>query len=159
MQNTKQAIVNSDFGPRMHPTKHTPRPHQGVDVVHGTRAETDGAPIFSTGVGFVLSSGFGTPDSGYDGYGNYVHIQHEDGSSRLYAHMKHKSKVKKGDIVDKYQEIGNVGATGNVSGPHLHYEYRIGNNKIKPNHDEAKSALDGNGHWVTVNGNHIFIKD
>ena len=94
--------------------------------------------------------------------GDYIIIDHHDESGkRLYAHMKHLSPLKFNETVKKHQKIGNVGATGNVSGLHLHYEHHIGNNKIKPDHNETKSALDGdaNGHWVTVNGNHIFIKD
>ncbi len=63
------------------------------------------------------------------GYGNYVIIQHSDGNFTLYGHMHANSiKVKSGDTVDKGQVIGKMGSSGDSSGPHLHFEMRLGEN-------------------------------
>lgn len=62
----------------------------------------------------------------HSSFGNYVVIDHGDGKQTLYAHSK-SLNVKKGDIVKKGQQIGLMGDTGNVTGPHLHFEVRIKN--------------------------------
>ncbi|MGX7423967.1 M23 family metallopeptidase, partial [Enterococcus avium] len=54
-------------------------------------------------------------------WGNYVVIQHEDGTTALYAHQQ-QSIVKVGDTVSQSQIIGYVGSTGNSTGNHLHFE-------------------------------------
>ena len=60
-------------------------------------------------------------------YGNYVEIDHGNGYTTLYAHMKAGSiVVKKGEKVSKGQKLGLVGSTGNSTGPHLHIELKIG---------------------------------
>jgi len=62
--------------------------------------------------------------TGVDGpYGNVVHLQHKDGSQTWYGHLS-KIVVKKGQKVTTKQQIGNVGSTGNSTGPHLHFEVR-----------------------------------
>lgn len=63
------------------------------------------------------------------GYGNYVIIQHSDGNYTLYAHLHTNTiTVKAGDIVSQGQVIGKIGSTGNSTGPHLHFEVRLGEN-------------------------------
>lgn len=63
-------------------------------------------------------------------YGNYIMI--EKGELRtVYAHCS-KLLVKKGKEVKKGEEIAKVGATGNATGPHLHFEVRINDNRINP---------------------------
>lgn len=63
------------------------------------------------------------------GYGNHVIIQHSDGNYTLYAHMYEGSiTVKAGDSVQQGQVIGKMGSSGQSTGPHLHFEVRIGNN-------------------------------
>ena len=54
-------------------------------------------------------------------YGNYVRILHEAGDETLYAHMQYVF-VRPGQKVRQGQQIGTVGQTGNVTGPHLHFE-------------------------------------
>ncbi len=75
-----------------------------------------GTPIYAAASGIVIS-----PTSG--GWaGNNVVISHANGGSTLYAHMS-KKVAQPGDAVKAGDLIGYVGATGNVTGPHLHFEY------------------------------------
>ena len=60
------------------------------------------------------------------GFGNYCVIDHGDGKMTLYAHSDN-IQVYVGQVVEKGQQIGIIGATGNVTGPHLHFEVRIKN--------------------------------
>lgn len=78
---------------------------------------------------------------GYE-YGITVQIDHENGFQTLYGHLS-KSLVKPGERVKKGQVIGKSGDTGNVTGPHLHFEVRKGaNNAVDP--QELLSAPFGN---------------
>ncbi|WP_274390178.1 MULTISPECIES: peptidoglycan DD-metalloendopeptidase family protein [Streptomyces] len=88
--------------------------HTGVDFV-----VPSGTPIHAIGPGTVVSAGPG------GAYGNQVIIKHEDGMYSQYAHMT-RVEVSAGQTVRGGQEIGISGATGNVSGPHLHMEVRTG---------------------------------
>ena len=68
-------------------------------------------------------------DSKCTGYGNYVIIQHSDGNYTLYGHLDANSiTVKAGDSVEQGQVIGKMGTSGNSTGPHLHFEVRLGEN-------------------------------
>lgn len=62
--------------------------------------------------------------------GNHLKIQQDDVIT-LYAHCS-KIYVKEGDVVEQGQEIGEVGATGNVTGPHLHFEIRKSERLVNP---------------------------
>ncbi|MFH8389053.1 peptidoglycan DD-metalloendopeptidase family protein [Streptomyces sp. NPDC018036] len=86
--------------------------HTGVDFVVPT-----GTTIKSVAAGTVVSAGWG------GAYGNQVVIQHADGKYSQYAHMSSLS-VSAGQTVTEGQQIGLSGATGNVTGPHLHFEIR-----------------------------------
>ena len=86
--------------------------HTGVDFVVPT-----GTTIKAIAAGTVVSAGM-------DGaYGNEVVIQHADGKYSQYAHMSSLS-VSSGQTVTEGQQLGLSGATGNVTGPHLHFEIR-----------------------------------
>ncbi|HEY3479275.1 MAG TPA: LysM peptidoglycan-binding domain-containing M23 family metallopeptidase [Streptomyces sp.] len=86
--------------------------HTGVDFLVGT-----GTPIHAVAAGTVVSAG-------WDGaYGNDVIIKHADGKYTLYAHQS-QLLVSAGQTVTEGQQIGRSGATGNVTGPHLHFEVR-----------------------------------
>jgi len=91
--------------------------HSGIDFagINGSILGTK-LPCFHAGV--VDTVGW---DSG--GYGNYIVIKTPDKNYHYYAHLQ-KTYVAKGDRVQADQIIGLVGATGNVTGPHLHYEVR-----------------------------------
>ncbi|WP_369250742.1 peptidoglycan DD-metalloendopeptidase family protein [Streptomyces sp. R41] len=86
--------------------------HTGVDFVVPT-----GTTIKAIAAGTVVSAGWG------GAYGNQVVIQHADGQYSQYAHMSSLS-VSAGQTVTAGQQIGLSGATGNVTGPHLHFEIR-----------------------------------
>ncbi|MET7488312.1 LysM peptidoglycan-binding domain-containing M23 family metallopeptidase [Streptomyces sp. NPDC005538] len=86
--------------------------HTGVDFVVPT-----GTTVKAIAAGTVVSAA-------YDGaYGNEVVIRHADGEYSQYAHMSQLS-VSAGQTVTEGQQIGLSGATGNVTGPHLHFEIR-----------------------------------
>ena len=106
--------ISSNFNPRrLHPVTKTVRPHRGIDYAAKT-----GTPVWSSGDGRVV-------ESGYTRYnGNYVIIQHGNNVKTKYLHL-HKRKVKKGQRIRQKQIIGTVGATGLVTGPHLHYEFLL----------------------------------
>ena len=89
------------------------RPHQGVDI-----DAAYGAPIVAAQVGTVTLAGW------KNGYGQTVIIDHGQGLSTLYAHQS-KILVRGGQHVEQGQQIGNVGSTGHVTAPHLHYEVRV----------------------------------
>jgi murein DD-endopeptidase MepM/ murein hydrolase activator NlpD len=57
------------------------------------------------------------------GYGNTVDIRHPDGSMTRYAHL-HRMNVRVGQKISPGTKIGEVGSTGDSTGPHLHFEYR-----------------------------------
>jgi murein DD-endopeptidase MepM/ murein hydrolase activator NlpD len=65
-------------------------------------------------------------------YGNVVEVGHDNGLTSRYAHLS-KSLVKVGDVVMKGQLIAQVGATGRVTGPHLHFEVREKGIPLNPN--------------------------
>ena len=108
--------VSSHFNPnRRHPVLKTVRPHRGVDY-----AAPSGTPIKASGDGKVIFRGVKS------GYGNVVILQHGGNITTLYAHMsRFAGKARNGSRVRQGQTIGYVGATGLVTGAHLHYEYRI----------------------------------
>ncbi|MET9493747.1 LysM peptidoglycan-binding domain-containing M23 family metallopeptidase [Streptomyces sp. NPDC006552] len=86
--------------------------HTGTDFVVST-----GTAVKAVGAGTVVSAG-------WDGsYGNEVVIKHADGDYSQYAHLS-SIGVSAGQTVTAGQQIGLSGATGNVTGPHLHFEIR-----------------------------------
>ncbi|WP_246561883.1 M23 family metallopeptidase [Streptomyces roseirectus] len=87
--------------------------HTGQDFAVGT-----GTPVRAVGPGEVRVTTCG------DGFGNQVLIRHRDGYFTQYAHLS-RIDVRKGQRVAAGQRIGLSGASGNVTGPHLHFEVRI----------------------------------
>ena len=95
--------------------------HMGIDIVR-TDVTTKGSPFRAAQGGEVIIA---ANDGGWNyGFGNYCVVDHGDGTQTLYAHAK-TLYVKKGDIVQKGENLGAIGDTGNVTGPHLHFEVRI----------------------------------
>uniref|UniRef100_A0AAU1ZRH7 LysM peptidoglycan-binding domain-containing M23 family metallopeptidase n=1 Tax=Streptomyces sp. NBC_00093 TaxID=2975649 RepID=A0AAU1ZRH7_9ACTN len=86
--------------------------HTGVDFVVPT-----GTSLKAVGAGTVVSAGWG------GAYGNQVVIKLADGYYAQYAHLSQLS-VSAGQTVTEGQQVGLSGATGNVTGPHLHFEIR-----------------------------------
>ena len=111
--------ITSRFGPRNPEVPTVPKYHTGIDI-----ARVVGTVVISAMEGTVeLVSGEGS-------YGNHVKITNGDVST-LYAHCS-KIYVKEGDYITQGQEIAEVGATGNVTGPHLHFEIRRNNEYVDP---------------------------
>lgn len=106
--------VTSEFGLRHG------RPHKGIDIFAKT-----GTPIYAVLDGVVVYSGV------QGNYGNVIVLEHPDFVMTVYAHNSI-NLVKVDEKVSKGQLIGYVGSTGNASGPHLHFEYRIKGKAINP---------------------------
>lgn len=87
----------------------------GVDL-----AAPNGTPIYASAAGTVIVSKVGGWNGGY---GNYVVIDHGNGTQTLYSHMSSDS-VSIGQSVSRGQKIGTVGKTGEATGYHLHFEVR-----------------------------------
>lgn len=80
----------------------------------------------------------GTTTDG-DGYGNYVKIQHSDGSYTLYAHLaKDSITVRADDVVEQGQVIGKMGRSGNTAETKLHFEIRVGSDSSDSSVDPSK---------------------
>jgi len=110
----------SQFGFRRDPKTGGRRMHSGVDFAAGT-----GTPLYATADGVVTHAGWSS------GYGRLVKIQHEFGIETRYAHQS-KIRVKVGQRVSRGDRIGDMGATGRVTGVHLHYEVRVGGKAVNP---------------------------
>jgi murein DD-endopeptidase MepM/ murein hydrolase activator NlpD len=110
----------SKFGPRRDPKTGGRRMHKGVDF-----AAPNGTPLYATADGVVTHAGWSS------GYGRLVKIQHEFGIETRYAHMS-KLRAKVGQRVSRGDRIGDMGASGRVTGVHLHYEVRVGGNAVNP---------------------------
>lgn len=101
------------------------RGHTGADF-----ACSAGTPVLAVKAGTVVTStALKKSDGTYRSYGEYIAIDHHDGTITFYAHMLPGSRtVQPGDVVAQGQQIGQVGSTGNSTGPHLHFEVRVGAN-------------------------------
>ena len=111
--------ISSRYGLRNPTTVTVPKNHTGIDL-----AETTGTKIVSATDGTVILN------SSKGDYGKHLKIQNGD-ATFIYAHCS-KLYVNEGDIIQQGQEIAEVGATGNATGPHLHFEIRYQNRLIDP---------------------------
>lgn len=106
--------VTSRFGLRWQ------RHHNGIDI-----GAPYGSPIYAARAGRVRFAGW------YYGYGLAVIIDHGDGVSTVYGHAS-KLLVRTGATVAAGELIANVGASGEVTGPHLHFEIRVNGRPLNP---------------------------
>ena len=113
-------IMTGSFGRRRVFNGQARRPHSGMDI-----AAPEGTPVLAPSAGVVIESG----DFFFSG--NLVYIHHGQGLISLFAHLS-KINVNIGDKVDKGQVIGEVGATGRVTGPHLHWSLGLNRTWIDP---------------------------
>ncbi|MFC4150104.1 M23 family metallopeptidase [Micromonospora mangrovi] len=116
--------LTSRYGTRLDPYYHVWQVHPGVDL-----AAPVGTPIVAAADGRVSRAGW------YGGYGNYTCVDHgrADGQ-RLSTCYGHQSRllVVPGQRVRAGQVIGLVGSTGASTGPHLHFEVRLGGRAVDP---------------------------
>src|SRR5204862_2110464 len=112
--------VSSGFGMRKHPIHTGWRAHKGIDYAApmGTRVRAVGDAV----VEFAGPKG---------GYGNVVVLRHNGQYSTVYAHLS-RIAVRRGARIAQNDTIGFVGQTGWATGPHLHYEFRIGGEARNP---------------------------
>lgn len=112
--------MTSGYGWRRHPTSGKGRMHDGMDLAAST-----GTPLYATADGVVTFVGWA------GGYGRVIKIQHALGFETRYAHLL-KFRVKKGQRVSRGDRIGDMGSSGRSTGPHVHYEVRIGGKSVNP---------------------------
>jgi murein DD-endopeptidase MepM/ murein hydrolase activator NlpD len=112
--------ITSPFGMRVHPVTGQFKMHTGIDI-----GAPMGATITATAPGRVIFAGW------EGGYGNTIIIDHGGQTSSLYGHCS-QIFVSDNQDVARGQAIGAVGATGDATGPHLHFEIRINGVAVDP---------------------------
>lgn len=106
--------VTSEFGWREAPIGGGQEFHNAIDLA----TAGGGEPILASAAGEIVQAG----NQYYDWYGNYVVIRHADGLYTGYAHLS-SITVNQGQQVSQGQVLGYEGATGPVTGPHLHFQF------------------------------------
>jgi murein DD-endopeptidase MepM/ murein hydrolase activator NlpD len=114
------APITSPFGYRIHPIYGDARLHTGIDI-----GASSGSPIRAAADGVVASAG------SLGGYGNATVVEHGGDLATLYGHQS-SILVSVGDRVTAGETIGRVGCTGACTGPHLHFETRVGGEPVDP---------------------------
>lgn len=112
--------ITSHFGPRSSPGGIGSTNHQGLDIGFPT-----GTHVLACEKGTVATAGWG------GGLGNCIIIDHDKGLQTVYGHLS-AIKVKTGQKVARGQYIGNVGSTGNSTGPHLHLGIKVNGSYVNP---------------------------
>jgi len=113
--------ITNYFGPAVHPFTKNWYLHKGIDIAY-----RKGTPIICTADGKVVEKKYEPM-----GFGHYILIRHKYGFYTKYAHLD-TVLVKEGETVSQGQKIGTMGSTGLSTGPHLHYEVRIGSQVVDP---------------------------
>lgn len=111
--------ISSQFGSRIHPITGLRTFHSGLDM-----ATASGSPIYAASTGQL------SRNTMLGGLGKYMSIAHNNGMTSMYGHMS--NFVKANGLVTLGQVIGQVGSTGNSTGPHLHFELRQNGSAIDP---------------------------
>lgn len=114
-------VITSPFGYREHPIFGRQILHSGIDI-----GVDYGTPVHAADGGVVVEAGW------ISGYGYAVVIDHGNGTSTLYGHNESLA-VSSGQSVSQGQVIAYAGSTGNSTGPHVHFEVRVGGEPVDPN--------------------------
>ena len=114
------SYISSRFGERIHPITGELKNHNGMDI-----AANSGTAVYAADGGRVVLAEW------YGGYGNCIMIEHGNGYKTLYGHLSYIG-VKDGQYVNQGDTIGQVGSTGNSTGPHLHFEVYSNGSRIDP---------------------------
>jgi murein DD-endopeptidase MepM/ murein hydrolase activator NlpD len=133
--------ISSDFGMRAHPITGRMSYHEGVDY-----PMKEGSDVYAAEKGRVKIS------SSASGYGNMIEIDHGNGKTTRYAHLK-SMNVAVGDMVEKGQKIALSGNTGTSTNPHLHFEERDGNQATRPSPQMLATAVRG----IMLNENSVNL--
>lgn len=113
--------ITSYFGYRASPFGYGRELHSGLDIA----GVGYGAPVYATNNGTIVTRTY------HYSYGNYIIIDHNNGYWSLYGHMsRFQNGLSVGSTVSRGQTIGYVGRTGSATGPHLHFEIRVGKNQF-----------------------------
>jgi murein DD-endopeptidase MepM/ murein hydrolase activator NlpD len=117
---TMRTDESSGFGWRDDPIRHRRQFHAGADF-----RSQPGVEVLAAGDGVVVFTGW------YYGYGQMIDVDHGGGVVTRYAHLSRIS-TKKDATITAGQPIGRVGMTGRTTGPHLHFEVRLGGRPVSP---------------------------
>jgi len=123
IQRSYRTHISQSFGYNRHPFTGLYYIHTGIDL----STYRSGDPVMATADGEVVLVEY----DALGGYGNQVVITHKHGFKTRYAHLQ-VSWVRTGDRVQQGDIIGLIGNTGLSTGPHLHYEVRLGSDVVDP---------------------------
>ncbi len=120
--------ITSKYGNRLHPVYKVYKFHSGIDI-----AAPFGSSVVAARSGTVIMvvNPVQGQNTGGSGYGNYIVVDHGDGYSTLYAHLK-RTLVSKNQTVGAGTRIALVGSTGTSTGAHLHFEVRLNGDTVNP---------------------------